>query len=101
MVGVRSRGRGPTVLVRADMDALPVAEDTGLPDASAGSVLHACGHDVHVTCLLGAAAVLAADPRWSGTPHAGTAPKIIAGGAPPGCAAAVPGSRPSRAVGAG
>src|SRR5687767_9490737 len=63
VVGVLRNGDGPIVLARADMDALPVKENTGLPYAStmtanddAGekvSVAHACGHDAHVTCLLG------------------------------------------------
>ncbi|MFF7140190.1 amidohydrolase [Streptomyces nodosus] len=62
-------GRGPTVLLRADFDALPVTERTGLPYASRNEgVMHACGHDVHVTCLLGTMALLArARDRWSGT----------------------------------
>lgn len=65
VVGIMRNGEGQTVLARADMDALPVKENTGLPYAStltttndAGetvSVAHACGHDAHVTCLLGAA----------------------------------------------
>ncbi len=78
VVGVLRNGDGPTVLMRADMDALPVQEATGLPYAStvratdAGGddvpVMHACGHDVHVTCLLGAAALLAGETQqWSGT----------------------------------
>ncbi|MBV1856041.1 amidohydrolase [Catellatospora tritici] len=69
VAGVLHNGAGPTVLLRADMDALPVEEATGLPYASeVDGVMHACGHDMHVTCLLGAAAVLA-DSRgeWSGT----------------------------------
>ena len=74
VVGIVSNGEGPTVLLRADMDALPVREETGLPYASTATsdngtpVMHACGHDVHVTCLLGAVALMAgfAD-RWSGT----------------------------------
>ncbi len=78
VVGILRNGDGPTVLLRADMDALPVLEATGLPYASAARatdpegdevpVAHACGHDVHVTCLLGAAALLAeAREPWSGT----------------------------------
>jgi amidohydrolase len=78
VVGVLRNGDGPTALLRADMDALPMQEKTGLPYAStvrgvdheghAVDVFHACGHDVHVACLVGAAAELAADRRsWSGT----------------------------------
>ena len=77
VTGVLRRGEGPVVLLRADMDALPVAENTGLsfasqargidPDGREVPVMHACGHDVHVTCLLGAAAVLATDTSWAGT----------------------------------
>lgn len=76
VVGVLERGGGSTVLLRADMDALPVLEDTGLPYASTATarnddgetvpVMHACGHDVHTTCLLGAAAALAEDDGWQG-----------------------------------
>ncbi|MFE5790896.1 amidohydrolase [Rhodococcus erythropolis] len=69
VVGVLRNGNGPTVLLRADMDALPVLEETGLPYASTTSgVMHACGHDVHVACLIGASRELAATRAdWSGT----------------------------------
>lgn len=78
VVGILRNGDGPTVLLRADMDALPVREATGLPYASQATatdgdgnqvpVMHACGHDVHVACLAGAAQLLA-DGRthWNGT----------------------------------
>jgi len=78
IVAVMKNGAGPTVLVRADMDALPVEEQTGLPYAShvhtkndAGAdvgVMHACGHDIHVTTLIGTAKLLAAmKDQWHGT----------------------------------
>ncbi|MCX7667186.1 MAG: M20/M25/M40 family metallo-hydrolase, partial [Gemmataceae bacterium] len=78
VVGVFKNGEGPTVLVRADMDALPIIEKTGLPYAStkmvrdrAGKevgVMHACGHDVHITSWVGTARVLTAmKDRWRGT----------------------------------
>ncbi|MFF8729148.1 amidohydrolase [Streptomyces sp. NPDC015171] len=69
VAGVLRNGDGPTVLLRADMDALPVAEETGLPYASeTAGVMHACGHDMHVTWLAGAAAALAAGREtWRGT----------------------------------
>lgn len=78
VVGVLKNGEGPTVFLRADMDALPVTEATGLPYAStvkakdeAGTevgVSHVCGHDLHVTWLMGAARLLAEHKdQWSGT----------------------------------
>lgn len=78
MVAVMRNGAGPTVLVRADMDGLPVEEKSGLPNASKARqtnldgvempVMHACGHDVHITSLVGTARRLAAlKDRWKGT----------------------------------
>ncbi|HEY3102350.1 MAG TPA: amidohydrolase [Pyrinomonadaceae bacterium] len=78
IVAVMKNGAGRTVLVRSDMDALPVEEKTGLPYAStvktkndAGqevSVMHACGHDVHITSLIGTATMLARlKDQWHGT----------------------------------
>ncbi|MEU6355478.1 amidohydrolase [Streptomyces sp. NPDC047072] len=69
VVGVLANGDGPVVWLRGDMDALPVQEATGLPYASTvDGVMHACGHDVHVTWLAGAAEALAAGRAvWSGT----------------------------------
>ncbi len=78
VVAVLKNGSGPTVLVRGDMDGLPITENTGLPYASkvrmadiSGEqvgVMHACGHDIHTTVLLGTARLLAElKERWSGT----------------------------------
>jgi hippurate hydrolase len=78
VVAVLKNGPGPTVLVRADMDALPVKEISGVPYASTAVVkdlsgrdqpaMHACAHDTHVTGLIGTARVLTAlKDRWSGT----------------------------------
>ncbi len=62
-------GTGATVALRADMDALPIAEKTGLKFSSVNSgVMHACGHDMHTACLLGAAkALISLRDRWKGT----------------------------------
>lgn len=69
VVAILKNGAGPTLLVRSDMDALPVTEQTGLPYASqSGGVMHACGHDVHMTTLLGTAKILAdLKSQWRGT----------------------------------
>ena len=78
VVGLLRNGDGPTVMLRADMDALPVKEQTGLPYASAVTtkdaagntvpVMHACGHDMHVTWLVGATKLFAeARDAWRGT----------------------------------
>src|SRR5947199_4584928 len=78
VVGLLRNGEGPTVMLRADMDALPVQEATGLPYASkvmatdstgkTVPVMHACGHDMHVSWLVGATTLLAqARGAWRGT----------------------------------
>ncbi|MFD8204672.1 amidohydrolase [Streptomyces sp. NPDC059701] len=78
VTGVLARGDGPTVMLRADMDALPVPEATGLPYASTATatdgdgverpVMHACGHDVYVACMVGFARLMAAATEaWRGT----------------------------------
>lgn len=78
VAAVMVNGDGPTLLLRGDMDALPVTEATGLPyasevrrtrpDGTRVGVMHACGHDVHTTSLLGTARLLAsARDAWSGT----------------------------------
>lgn len=69
IVATLTRGSAQSrVGLRADMDALPITEDTGLSYASKHpGVMHACGHDGHTASLLGAAALLAADTGWSGT----------------------------------
>lgn len=76
VVGVLQRGDGPGVLLRADMDALPVREETGLDyassvtatgaDGNATPVMHACGHDMHVACLVGAVELLSRAGEWCG-----------------------------------
>lgn len=78
VVGVLKNGDGPVVLLRADMDGLPVKEQTDLPYASTATgpnaagemfpTMHACGHDIHMTGLIGAAALLASNKdQWRGT----------------------------------
>ncbi|NTW92201.1 MAG: amidohydrolase [Methanoregulaceae archaeon] len=78
VVGLMQNGQGPVIMLRADMDALPVREETGLPYASTitmddpqgrtVAVMHACGHDLHMTALVGAARVLGSlKDRWNGT----------------------------------
>jgi hippurate hydrolase len=69
VVATLARGRSNrSVGLRADMDALPITETTALPHASRRpGVMHACGHDGHTASLLGAAALLARDPGWTGT----------------------------------
>ncbi len=71
VVATISRGQSNrSVGLRADMDALPITETTGLAHASTSpGVMHACGHDGHTTSLLGAAALLARDDSWTGTVH--------------------------------
>jgi amidohydrolase len=78
IVALLKNGSGPTVLIRADMDGLPIEEKTGLPFASKAKtkndlgeevfVMHGCGHDIHMTSLLGTAKMLAAlKDQWRGT----------------------------------
>ena len=78
VVAVLRNGAGPTVMLRADMDGLPLEERSGVPNASrarqtdaAGTeqpVMHACGHDVHITALVGTARqMVARRANWSGT----------------------------------
>ena len=78
VIGVMKNGKGPTVAIRTDLDALPVHEETGLPYAStvttkndAGqevSVMHACGHDIHMSTFIGTARALGKlKDKWHGT----------------------------------
>jgi hippurate hydrolase len=78
VVSVMKNGPGPTVLVRTDLDALPIQEETGLPYASSergktlegkdAPAMHACGHDIHIASLLGAGRLLAQlKDQWHGT----------------------------------
>lgn len=77
VVGIIENGEGPTVMIRTDLDALPVVEETNLPyaskvkvtdaDGKTVGVMHACGHDIHMTTLVGTARYLSAHKdRWSG-----------------------------------
>src|SRR4051794_20474886 len=78
VVGVLKNGPGKTLLIRTDLDALPVKEETGAPYASQATgvnavgqpvnVMHACGHDIHITVMTGVARAMAATKdQWSGT----------------------------------
>ena len=78
VVGILKNGEGPVILVRTELDALPVKEQTGLPYASKVTahddtdaevpVMHACGHDIHMACLIGTARALSQlRDQWSGT----------------------------------
>ena len=78
IVGILENGEGPTVMLRTDLDALPVTENTGVPyaskatftkdDGSTVGVMHACGHDIHMTNVTGTARFLAENKdQWSGT----------------------------------
>src|SRR5262245_59776237 len=75
VVGILKHGKGPTVMIRTDLDGLPVEEKTGLPYASKATavdktgatvpVMHACGHDIHMTSWVGAATLLAkSKDKW-------------------------------------
>ena len=78
VVGLLRNGAGPVVMLRGDMDALPIKERTGLdyaskamgtmPNGNTMPVMHACGHDIHVTCLIATAEILAREREtWCGT----------------------------------
>jgi len=78
VVGILKNGEGPIVMIRADLDALPIVEETNQPYASkvktkdekgkTVGVMHACGHDIHMTCLIGTASYMAANKdQWQGT----------------------------------
>jgi hippurate hydrolase len=91
VVGMLRNGDGPTIMVRTDLDALPVTESTGRPyastvttkdnDGNTVGVTHACGHDIHMTCLVGTARLLAESrERWNGTMMLVCQPAEEAGG---------------------
>ncbi len=78
VVGLLRNGEGPTLMLRTDLDGLPITEETGLeyaskvriqdPDGQSIGLMHACGHDVHMTCFVGAARILSREKsRWKGT----------------------------------
>ena len=78
VVGLLRNGEGPTLMLRTDLDGLPISEETGLdyaskvriqgPDGQSIGLMHACGHDVHMTCFVGAARILSREKnRWKGT----------------------------------
>ncbi|MXZ35634.1 MAG: amidohydrolase, partial [Acidobacteria bacterium] len=78
VVGLLRNGEGPTLMLRTDLDGLPITEETGLeyaskvrirdPDGQSIGLMHACGHDVHMTCFVGAARILGREKkRWKGT----------------------------------
>src|SRR2546427_6215631 len=96
VVGLLRNGKGPTVMLRTELDALPMEEKTGVPYASkvvtkndAGdnvNVMHACGHDIHMTSWVGAATLLArSKDQWRGTVMmvAQPAEEVVAGAALP------------------
>jgi metal-dependent amidase/aminoacylase/carboxypeptidase family protein len=81
VVAILENGPGPRLLIRTDMDALPIVEETGLTyashvmsknqDGQEVGVMHACGHDVHVTTMIGTARALASSrAKWHGTVNA-------------------------------
>ncbi|KAG5772040.1 hypothetical protein H9Q72_001653 [Fusarium xylarioides] len=100
VVGILRNGKGQTVLLRAELDGLPIQEDTGLPYASMKRMadswgrhqptMHACGHDMHMACLMAAASLLNnGKTEWSGTlialfqpneEHTGGAKALVEGG---------------------